>query len=76
MEIACRSPQEINDDNLIEAHTNVCDLLAERGGGKALFLGRRRDALIAIRNDLAERIEGAGKCPDLIFLRIHHAAFH
>lgn len=69
----CRSPQEINDDRICEAHTSICRLLNDMVNGRCLYVGKQREALVALRAQVEAEITGTGPHVDLIEHRIYLA---
>lgn len=71
--IACRSPEQIRDDLVTEAHTDIVSALNETCNGRCLYTGRARAALVALRDLCEAYILGEGVMPTMLNERILHA---
>ena len=71
--IACRSPEQICDDIVVQAHTDIVSALNETCNGRCLYTGRARAALVALRDLCEAYILGEGVMPAMINERILHA---
>jgi hypothetical protein len=58
MEIQCRSPQEIMDDSLVDAHTELTRALRMLDGtGRCLYTGSHAKRIAALRDRVVDVIE-------------------
>lgn len=57
MQIECRSPKQIAEDELFQAHTDLTQALAEFVPGSGyLYTGARRDRIKALQKRVADAI--------------------
>lgn len=68
--IVCRSPAEIRDDRVTDAHSSIVSALNETCNGRCLYTGRAREALVSLRDQCEAFILGEGSAPELINERI------
>jgi hypothetical protein len=68
--IACRSPEQICDDRIADAHTSIVSALNATCNGRCLYTGRAREALVALRGLCEAYILGEGVMPAMINERI------
>lgn len=71
--IVCRSPADICDDRVTDAHSHICALLNERCNGRLLWTGQAGKHLVALRDQCEAYILGEGPAPDRLDMRIAYA---
>ena len=71
--IVCRSPSDIRDDSVTDAHSHICALLNEQCNGRLLWTGQAGKALVALRDQCEAFILGEGPMPDMLQTRIVYA---
>ena len=68
--IVCRSPADIRDDTVTDAHTSIVGALNETCNGRCLYTGKAREALVSLRTECEAFILGEGAYPTNIDMRI------
>lgn len=71
--IACRSPEQICDDIVTDAHSSIVSALNETCNGRCLYTGRARAALVSLRGQCEAYILGEGVMPSRLNERILYA---
>lgn len=71
--IVCRSPADIRDDTVTDAHTSITSALNETCNGRCLYTGKAREALVSLRTECEAFILGEGVYPTNINMRILYA---
>ena len=71
--ITCRSPEQICDDIVAQAHTSIVSALNATCNGRCLYTGRARAALVALRDLCEAYILGEGVMPTMLDKRILYA---
>ena len=71
--ITCRSPEQIRDDRVTDAHSSIVSALNETCNGRCLYTGRARAALVSLRGQCEAYILGEGAYPELINDRVLYA---
>ena len=72
--IVCRSTEQIQEDDICEAHTELSKMLRLTCNGCYLYRGNRRAALERLKALCEAYITGSGPAPDRIFHRIFLSA--
>lgn len=69
---ACRSPQQITEDVIVNAHDEITHLLSIMCSGECLYQREERRALKALAAECEAFILGDGPAPTNVYARIYH----